>query len=163
MRDAIACGRVGEADDVIRACNTFIQSGRDIGGRKSLTAVRLALMLTFRGMAYGRKGEDDRAIEDFKRALENDPKNPDAAGNLGLRYSAKRDFADAIAYFTAALGLSNKNAFLAEVHAFRANLYLLRGDDEHANSDYRAAIKLDPNSQKYANQKELDFALDKLP
>ncbi len=53
-----------------------------------------------------REGRVDLALEEFKRAAKEDPKNPYFQKGLGLAYAAKREWKDAIAAFRKALELN---------------------------------------------------------
>lgn len=52
----------GNSDAAIRACSVFINTRRSVGGRVPLPARALLATLGFRGLAYARKGEYERAI-----------------------------------------------------------------------------------------------------
>src|SRR5258708_31589841 len=56
------------SDEAIEACTEIIQSGRE-------TKQNLAVAYIGRGTAYGDKGDYDRAIADFTKAIELDPKS----------------------------------------------------------------------------------------
>ena len=62
-------GKDGAAiDQLIDGCTVVIQSGRE-------TPEKLALALVGRGSAYMTKGDYDRAIQDYDRAVSLDPQN----------------------------------------------------------------------------------------
>jgi tetratricopeptide (TPR) repeat protein len=85
-----------EAGDVkIAACTRAINSG---AGRPSIN-------YNYRGLAYNRKGENDRAIADYTEALRLDPKYAMAYDNRALAYRSKGDTDRAIANYDKAIQL----------------------------------------------------------
>jgi tetratricopeptide (TPR) repeat protein len=70
-----------------------------------------ASLLAFEAQALTeRKGDYDRAIADFNKAIELDPKDAIAYGGRGFAYSSKADYDRAIADLTKAIELDPKNA-----------------------------------------------------
>ena len=63
-----------------------------------------------RGIAYGSKGEHDRAIADFDKVLSLKPKNANAYLNRGVAYAHKGKYDRAIADYDKALDLNINNA-----------------------------------------------------
>jgi tetratricopeptide (TPR) repeat protein len=61
-----------------------------------------------RGNAYGKKGDLDRAIADYDKAIELDPKYVMAYNNRGIAYGKKGDFDSAIADLNKAIELDPK-------------------------------------------------------
>src|SRR5690348_11216461 len=70
------------SDLALRYCTAAIQSGR-------LSDADLAVTLNNRGGAYGRKGDHDRAIQDFDRAIRFKPDYVEAFTNRGVAYDSK--------------------------------------------------------------------------
>jgi len=56
-----------------------------------------------RGVAYGRKGEYDRALADLNKAIEINPKYAGAYNNRGKAYGLKGEYDHAIADFSKAI------------------------------------------------------------
>jgi tetratricopeptide (TPR) repeat protein len=67
-----------------------------------------ANLLLMRGRAYIYKGDNDRAIADYNKAIELDPKHAVAYYNRGIAYSDKGDNDHAIADFRKSLELFTK-------------------------------------------------------
>src|SRR5215831_14700689 len=77
-------------DQTIAGCTQIIQSGRK--NQKNLASAYFN-----RGLAYGHKGDFDRAIADYTQGIQLSPKESRAYTNRGLAYSNKGDFDSAIA------------------------------------------------------------------
>ena len=61
------------------------------------------------GISRSRKGDLDRAIKNFTKAIEFNPNNGEAYNNRGITLIRKKDFKGAIADFTKAIGIDPKN------------------------------------------------------
>lgn len=93
------------------------------------------------GIASYKNGLYDKAIEEFKKALEIKP-SAEIYTNLGLAYNKKNYFTPAIDEFTKAINLdpSCKSAFLN-----RGATYQKKGNFDQAIEDYSKAIEIDPS------------------
>jgi Tfp pilus assembly protein PilF len=89
------------------------------------------------GVMHLREGRADLALEEFKRAVKEDPKNPYFQKGLGLAYSAKRQWKDAIAAFRKALEL---NPFYVDVRNDLAAALIGSGDREAGKKEFLAAF-----------------------
>jgi tetratricopeptide (TPR) repeat protein len=98
----------------------------------------------YRGIAYGRKGEFDRAIADFTKAIEIDPELATAFSNRGLAYGKKGEYDRAIADLTKAIAIDPK---LARAYSDRGIAYYKKGDRKRAIADYRKALQIEPGHQ----------------
>ena len=126
-------------DAVVGFCTTVIKSGR--GGGAAQASAHLS-----RGNMYRRKGQYDRALDDYDESLRLDPAN--AAPTLTSRGNAwrgKKDYARAIADHSAAIAA---DANYAVAYSNRGNVWSDQGQWDKAIADYDKAIALDP---KYAN------------
>jgi len=103
-----------------------------------------ATIYFYRGNAYNKKGEYDRAIADFNQALQLNPKLAAFFYHRGSAYGHKGEYDRAIADFTQALKL---NPNYAEAFHNRGNAYNDKKEYDRAISDYNQALKLNP---KYA-------------
>ena len=97
----------------ISGCTTVIQSGKE-------TQKNRAVAYTNRGNAYLGKKDYDRAIADYNKAIELEPKLAAAYANRGLAYGAKGDIDGAIADLDKAIDLNPK---LAHAYANRGLAY----------------------------------------
>ena len=107
-----------------------------------------ATIYLYRGNAYGKKKEYDRAIADYNQALQLNPKYAKAFNNRGLAYYYKKEYDRAIAYFNQALLLNPKSA---EAFYNRGIAYELKGDKVKAIESYRQALAV----AQYPQVKEL--------
>ena len=98
-----------------------------------------------RGVAYGMKGDHDKAIADLDMAIELDPRNADAFNNRGIAYGMKGgDYDDqAIANFGKAIEIDVRNA---DVYSNRGGAYGRKGYYDKAIADYNKVIEIDPMS-----------------
>ena len=74
----------------ILACTRIIKSKRLFG--KRISKNNLARICTNRGLAYASKGQNNRAIADYDRALQLNPKLAHAYNNRGVVYSIKGQY-----------------------------------------------------------------------
>jgi Flp pilus assembly protein TadD len=103
-----------------------------------------------RGSAYGKKGENDRAIADYNEALRLNPKLASAYNNRGLAYSKKGENDRAIADHNEALRLDPK---FASAYNNRGLAYSEKGENDRAIADYNEALRLNPkNAVAYNNR-----------
>ena len=96
----------------------------------------------FRGNAYHYKGDYDRAIADWDRAIQLKPDYADAYNNRGLTYDSKGDHDRAIADYDKAVQLKPD---FAEAYLGRGAAYNYKGDYDRAIADYDKAVQLKPD------------------
>jgi len=94
------------------------------------------------GVMHLKDGRVDLALEEFKKAAREDPKNPYFQKGLGLAYAAKRQWKDAIAAFRKALEL---NPFYVDVRNDLAYALIGSGDREAGKKELLAAFS-DPTN-----------------
>jgi tetratricopeptide (TPR) repeat protein/tRNA A-37 threonylcarbamoyl transferase component Bud32 len=125
---------------------------------------------TYRGLAYSRMREYEKAVADYTRAIEcasqegtDDPhfyfiydSRAEAYRNLGQLEKAMADFDAALRLFPKDIkGARFNNAVCYEG---RAKTHLARGDYEHAIADYSEAIRRAPAPTPYTAQVDLPSA-----
>ncbi len=120
----------------IKGCTALIAAGNE-------TARIVAVAYNNRGNAYVRRGDFERAIQDYDQALKVDTNYAKAFNNRGVAYGktgqhdlAIRDLDEAIR-----LDPNYANAF-----ANRAESHLNKGEHDRAIQDYGEAIRLQPTS-----------------
>ncbi len=96
------------------------------------------------GNAWKKKGELDKAIAHYTRAIEIDPKSAIAYTNRGVDLKDKGKLDEAIADHTKAIEINPKSAI---AYANRGNARLGTDELDKAIADYTRAIEIDP---KYA-------------
>ena len=110
----------------------------------------IASVLCNRGLEYRKEGDIDKAINDFEKAIDLDPKHAEAYNNVGVAYSMKGHYENAISCYEKSLFLNPKDA---GVYINRGNLHRNRGDIDKALSDYQRVFELDEeNIEAYNNR-----------
>jgi tetratricopeptide (TPR) repeat protein len=94
-----------------------------------------------RGKSYDDKGDYDRAITNYDKAIGLDPQYKEAYLNRGVDYGNKGDYHRKIVDETKAIELWPQ---YAAAYVDRGNAYDDKGDHDRAIADYDKAIKLDP-------------------
>jgi tetratricopeptide (TPR) repeat protein len=156
--DGNDCAKSADLDLRIRGCTGLIQSG-EMGGNV------LAAAYMRRGFAYRVKGDTDRAIADFDRAIQINPNRADSYMGRGLAYRVKGDTDRAIADFDRAIQLdpNNANAYFSRGAIYGA----VKDDFDRAIADYDKAIEIKPDfadsyigrGLAYADKGDLEKAL----
>ncbi|HYB73596.1 MAG TPA: tetratricopeptide repeat protein [Candidatus Sulfotelmatobacter sp.] len=133
--DARKCLEEKNVDLAIHYCTRAIRSGQ-------LSDQELASAFHGRGIAYGRTGDYDRAIQDFDQALRLNPNLADALNNRGVAYQFKGDYDRAIQDFDQALRLNPNHA---DAFTNRARVRFYQGKFREAVPDFAKAVGLVPN------------------
>ncbi len=94
------------------------------------------------GVMHLREGRIDLALEEFKKAVKEDDKNPYFQKGLGLAYSARREWKPAIAAFRRALEL---NPYYVDVRNDLAAALVGSGDLEAGKKEFLTAFS-DPTN-----------------
>ena len=130
------------------------------------------------GKSHLGKGDNDRAIENFRKALSLDrelerlnrtrlrvkPHRASVHANLAVAHIGKRDYDQAVAEADVAVRLEPEDSFSVYIRGY-ANA--LAGADQHAISDYSRAISLAPDwwqpyffrARAYWRQSRLELAI----
>jgi tetratricopeptide (TPR) repeat protein len=101
-----------------------------------------ALFFFVRGNSYHNHGDDDRAIQDYNRAIRLDPTFGAALANRGRAYYYIDEYDRSIQDYDQAIRLEPNNDF-----AFngRGNAYSDKGEYDRSIQDYDQAIRFNPN------------------
>lgn len=95
------------------------------------------------GDYYGRHGNLDRAVEEFKRAIELNPRYGDAYHNLGNTYQQMEKYDSALESFQKAI-VFNPN--LWQSYANIGAIYYQQKNYQKAEDSFRQAIVISPNN-----------------
>jgi tetratricopeptide (TPR) repeat protein len=94
-----------------------------------------------RGNVYTDKGQYDKAISEYTKALKIKPTYAEAYYNRGYTYTIKGKYDDAIRDFDKALELNPK---YAKAYHIRGIAYASKGQYNQAISDYTKALEMNP-------------------
>jgi tetratricopeptide (TPR) repeat protein len=150
--DAAAdCTQDQDQDLRIRSC-TLIVDGQAKGNKDGA--------YNNRGTAYWSKGDYGRAIADYNRAIELNPKLAKAYTNRGNAHHGKGDYDRAIADYNRGIELDPN---YDTAYNGRGNAYTGKSEYDRAIADYNRAIELNPkyavayNSRGWAYYKKGDY------
>jgi tetratricopeptide (TPR) repeat protein len=130
------------ADKQIDACNKII-------ALKVLWGDKLAAIYFWRAIAFNKKGDYDKVIDDTTEGLRLVPKTQAMLNLRGSAYFDKGEYDIAIADQTDAIKAGPPNVMLFHD---RGNAYRGKKDYAHAIADYNEAIRLAPNAYSYQNR-----------
>jgi len=94
------------------------------------------------GLNYYNKGEYDKAIESFQKALHSEGESASVHYNLGLAYQAKGILDEAAREYKKSLEL---NPLDAEAHNNLGIIYHTLGKDDKAIMEFREAVRINPD------------------
>jgi len=116
-----------------------------------------SLAYTNRGGIQQRQGKFEAAIEDFEKAVEIKPDNPQLHFTLGQLNQRINKYNDAVMHYANAI---KYNPQYSEAYGNRAALYQLQGKNEAAAKDFKQITTLDPHSpHAYRERGKLLFRL----
>src|SRR4051812_36557498 len=121
-------------DLAIGGCTAIIQSGKE--SEKSL-----AVAFDNRGLAYRRKDQYGRAIDDYGQAIRLDPSAASAFYGRGTLYLETGQYDLAIADFNEAIRLDPQ---FTSAFNNRGNAFAMQRQYDRAIDDYNAVIRLHP-------------------
>ena len=104
----------------------------------------------YRGISCIERGEQDKAIQHFNKAIELKPDFFGAYNNRGIAYGKKGDFDSAIKDLNKAIEL---NPNLAEAYTNRGLAYDRKDEIDTAIRNYSKAIELSPNNAEAYNNR----------
>jgi tetratricopeptide (TPR) repeat protein len=136
-----------DPDVKVTGCTALIQADQD-------TTKNLSVIYNNRGNAYEKKGDYDRAIEDFNEAIHLNPNFEIAYYGRGDAYKKKGDYDRAIQDFNEAIHL-NPNFEIA--HYGRGNAYIDKDDYVHAIQEFDDAIRLNPKDANAYNNRGVAY------
>lgn len=112
--------------------------------------VFLARIYHNRGIAYAMKGNNERALADYAKALEFDSELDAVCNSLGIAYADKGNYKSAILNLDRAISANPEDAI---AYNSLGNIYAAQGKYQQAITQYNKAIKLNPNfAEAYYNR-----------
>ena len=108
------------------------------------------------GNVYTNQKNDIRAIEDFTKAIEIDPKYADAYFLRGVAYGRQKQYAQAVENLTKAIEIEPQNA---TAFCTRGNMYSVQKQYAQAIDDYTKAIEMDPQHESAYFQRGLVYGI----
>lgn len=99
-----------------------------------------SILYNNRALVWSFKGENDKAIADYTKAIELSPNDHAAYTNRAMAWSRKNEYERAIQDFTISIDLFFKDA---QSHFYRAFAFSKLNQFQKALLDYKNAIKLD--------------------
>ena len=157
IRKLIAALEREDFDEAIEICSQIINHP-DAGDE-----IKADTLLN-RANSYDNKGEYDRAIQDYDKAIELNPNDAEAYNNRGVAYENKEEYDRAIQDFDKAIELNPNDA---EAYRNRGIAYEHKEEHDRAIQDFDKAIELDPNDAEayrdrgiaYEHKEEFDRAI----
>lgn len=134
-QDKRVCGGNYKSEIRIDACNRLIKTG-------GFNNNDLAIAFYYRGLAYNKTRQYDRAIRDFNKAIGFVPNYTDAMIDRGISYFNKGEYYFAIQSYSKAIRFEPN---YATPFNNRGNAYGIQGYYDLAIRDYSEAIRLKPN------------------
>jgi Tfp pilus assembly protein PilF len=137
----------------MRLRSVDLRRGRDAGALRLLGAGALALLVVLSaaparaqgkdaearfniGLMHMREGRLDAAIEEFKKAVKQEPANPFFLKGLGQAYAQTRKYKDAIECFRKAL---QANPYYVDVRNDLGTALILSGERDEGKKEFLAA------------------------
>jgi serine protease Do len=105
----------------------------------------LAEEMCRKGFSFSVNGQDEKALEYFKKATENDPSSTAAWYGLGYCYAGQNSYTDAIAAYKRAIQTNPTNA-AARYHL--ANYLYEIGHDQEAIETYKQVVSINPDFEE---------------
>lgn len=93
-----------------------------------------------RGVIYRNQGQYDKAIADYKAALENNPTDGHTYYSIGRCYDLSGDRGTALRYYNEGIDVDKE---LPHLFSCRADMLLARGDTLAALADYEKVLEMD--------------------
>ncbi len=116
-------------DEAIRLCTNAIASGE-------LSREKLSLAYEVLGIAWYSKKEYDKAIADYTKAIESNPRSDEAYYNRGNAWYDKGDYTKAIADYTKVIEINPKDAL---AYHCRGDAWEKKGNHAKAKADFAIA------------------------
>jgi tetratricopeptide (TPR) repeat protein len=124
------------------AIDRYTAALKQIDKNESLPTLNQAIVHFYRGLAYGSKGEYNRAVSDFDRAILLQLDNALFYFNRGTAHLLNSNLDEAIADFNQSVQIRSDDA---RVYLNRGTAYDNKGYSDKAIDDFSRAIEIQPN------------------
>ena len=136
-----------------KTANSNTNSGSDLSSQSDPErAKREAQSLVEQGKELYKNDQDERAVETFKKALNQDPNNAEAHLRLGMSYAAldkkteaEDEYKESIELFKKRIQTDSKDG---DAFFYLGEAYTFLHKDEDAARSYRQATKLKPEDEE---------------
>ena len=135
MASTLAIQMNSASKEDIQECNQAILHGR-------LTRKDLLATYVNRGILYGAMEDYQKALKDYRTAIDLEPETGEVYVNVGNLYLLSKKYDVAIEQYTTAIELTLTKNHIA--HFNRAMAYENNKEFDNAEADYRKAIELSP-------------------
>lgn len=142
-RSLLSEGRLDQAASHFQRILNVIPSNADLHSH-----INPAIVHTFLGNIFAQENLLDRALAEYRKAVDSDPGFADAHSNLGALLARQGNFSDAISEFEAALKIPPEDA---GSHLRLATLLKKVGKYDLADFHYRRASELADQSTEVQN------------
>jgi tetratricopeptide (TPR) repeat protein len=133
----VDCNQNVDLTRQIKGCTDFIRSGKGLEGNLTIAYMN-------RGIAYGLKGQQAKALADFNTAVELSPDEAVPYYNRGNALFDLKRYPLAIADYTKAAEIDPDFAL---AYFNRGIAYEKVGDRENSRQDYLMVLQIDPESE----------------
>jgi tetratricopeptide (TPR) repeat protein len=140
----LAAAEQGDYDTAIEFFTKAIESGE-------LSVEHQSIVYFNRAVTWDKKGEYDKAIDDYTSTIAIDPKNIYAYDNRGIANYKNGDYDGAIVDYSKIIEIDPN---IARTWYNRACCYALKGEKDKAISDLKEAITQDASYKDKAKQDE---------
>lgn len=97
------------------------------------------------GKKFLRRGHTRKAIREFQKAIEADPRNWEAQYYLGIAYRDLHEYDHCLDYFHSAIRLHDEPEWVARVRVDIGFVWEMRGNRNRALEEYNLALKVRPD------------------
>lgn len=146
--DAMLCYEYAHYDNSIEGVDLCTRAIKEQG----LSRIDLAATYANRGVIQARRGQDERALDDYEDAVRLNPVLLNAWINRGNALVRLKRFKEAVENYDKAVELSDGQSALAFYN--RGLAYEKQGNKARARRDYLRAVEIDPNTKRYRDALE---------